>query len=132
MNGDSARRKAGGFTLIEVLLVVAILGMLAAVVVVNLVGKGDDARRETARMSVAGICGALDIYEVNVGKFPASLDGLITDDGSPNWKGPYLKVKTLPVDPWGTPFAYSAGDRTYEVRCAGPDKQMNSQDDLTN
>jgi len=132
MNRHSERRRAGGFTLIEVLLVVAILGMLAAVVVVNLVGKGDDARRETARMSIAGICSAIDLYEVNVGKFPSSLDGLITDDGSPNWKGPYLKVKTLPIDPWGSAFAYSPGDRTYEVRCAGPDKQLNSSDDLTN
>jgi general secretion pathway protein G len=131
MKDDCERRKAGGFTLIEVLLVVAILGMLAAVVVVNLVGKGDDARRETARMSIAGICSAVDLYEVNVGKFPASLDGLVSDDGSPNWKGPYLK-KTVPVDPWGTPFAFSPGERTYEVRCAGPDKQMNSGDDLTN
>jgi len=126
------RKSSGGFTLIEILLVVAIMGTLAAVVAVSLVGRKKDTDREIARQSISGICVAIDLYEVDMGKFPASLDNLLTSDGSPNWKGPYIKSKSLPIDPWGTPFAYSPSDRSYEVRSGGPDQQINSGDDLTN
>jgi len=119
--------------LIEVLLVVAILGILAAVVVVNLGGKRVDAMIKATRVSVAGICTAVDLYEVDTGRYPGSLNALISNDGAPNWNGPYIKSGQIPLDAWGTAFSYSPkGDKAFEVRSAGPDTSMGSADDITN
>jgi general secretion pathway protein G len=123
------RREA--FTLIEVLLVVAILGILAGVVVVNFAGKQKGAMIKATRGSIANICLAIDTYETDTGRFPPSLQSLISNDGAPNWNGPYIRGG-LPNDPWGTPFTYTAkGDSDYEVRSAGPDMAAGSADDIT-
>jgi general secretion pathway protein G len=123
----------GGFTLVEVLLVVAILVTLAAVVVVSVGGRREEAMKGSARASIGGIASALELFEVDTGKFPASLQALVQNDGSPNWRGPYVRGGLLPADPWGTAFSYtSKGDNTYEIRSAGPDRQMGSGDDITN
>lgn len=125
------RRARGGFTLIEVLLVVAILGILATVVVINVGGKQKGAMVKATRASIAAISTALGMYEVENGKYPASLQGLITSSGEPAWNGPYIQGG-LPVDAWNTPFQYTLkGDNGFEVRSAGPDKQMGSEDDIT-
>ncbi len=123
------RHRRGGFTLIELLLVVAILGILAAVVVVNFTGAGDEARRNTTRASIAAIGTAIQAYEVRMGRFPESLDDLTVATDST----PALLDKTKLVDSWGTPFQYKkVGKFEYEVRSAGPDAQLNTEDDLTN
>jgi general secretion pathway protein G len=122
-------RDRSGFTLIEVLLVVAILGILAGVVVVNFAGKGEKARIAAARTTIAAVCTALDAYEVDTGKFPSALTALRDNDGSPNWSGPY--VKSDPVDPWGTVLNYTVGENSYKVISAGPDKSFGTADDLT-
>ena len=129
-SADAAHRNAG-FTLIEVLLVVAILGMLAGVVVVSFRGRDLAARIATTRTSISAICLALDLYEVDNGVLPATLQGLMQGNGEPNWNGPYIRG-ALPVDPWGTAFNYAkVGEKGYEIRSAGPDRQMGSADDIT-
>ncbi len=120
-----------GFTLIEVLLVVAILGILAGVVVVNFSGKGKGARIKATRTSIAAICTAIDMYEVDIGRFPSSLDALAKNDGSANWNGPYLRGG-VPADSWGTPFSYTTEGRGYRVVSGGPDLSIGSGDDITN
>ncbi len=134
MNRNTQERTGGrcGFTLVEVLLVVAILGILATIVVVNVAGKGDEARIKATRASIAGIKTALNMYELDTGRYPSSLDSLITSDGSENWKGPYLDSKVLPPDQWGTPFGYTVQESGFEIRSAGKDKQLGSGDDITN
>jgi general secretion pathway protein G len=129
---DKAIREArAGFTLIEVLLVVAILGILAAVVVVNFGGKGEQARIKTTRASIAAICTAVDLYEVDTGRYPPALKNLVDNDGAQNWHGPYIRGG-VPVDSWGTEFSYALqGDSSYVVRSAGPDTQVGNDDDLT-
>ena len=128
---EERKRNRTGFTLIEVLLVVAILGILAGVVVVNFAGKQKGAMIKATRASIANISLAIDSYETDTGRFPPSLQSLITNDGAANWNGPYIRGG-LPVDPWGTPFGYTPkGDSDYEVRSAGPDMQMGSADDIT-
>jgi general secretion pathway protein G len=120
-----------GFTLVEVLLVVVILGILASVVVVSVGGKQKGAMIKATRASIAAICTAVDLYEVDTGKYPSSLQSLISGSGEPNWNGPYLKGG-LPADAWGTPFAFAMkGDNSYEIRSGGPDKQVGSEDDIT-
>jgi general secretion pathway protein G len=122
-----------GFTLVELLLVVAILGILATIVVVNVSGRREKAMVEATRTSISALCGALDLYEVDTGRFPAALDALMSNDGSPNWMGPYVKGAGMRPDAWGTAFGYKPkSEGGYEVRSAGPDLQMGSDDDITN
>ena len=122
---------SSGFTLIEVLLVVAILGVLAGVVVVKFGGKGQDARIKATRASIAALGTAVDLYEVDTGRYPASLGSLLRGSGEPNWNGPYVKGGT-PTDAWGVEFSYTKkGDNDYVIRSAGPDTQMGSADDVT-
>jgi general secretion pathway protein G len=121
---------ARGFTLIELLLVVAILGILAAVAVVNFGGKQTAAMINATRTSIAAICTAVDMYEIDTGRYPAGLNGLLQSSGEPNWNGPYLKGG-LPADAWATALQFSStSTRTYEIRSAGPDKQMGNEDDI--
>jgi len=123
-------RAHGGFTLIEVLLVVAILGILAAVVVVNVGGRREQAMIDAARTSISALATAVDLYEVDTGRYPSSLQSLLSDDGSPNWHGPYIRGN-LQMDPWGTAFDYkSKGSGDYEIRSAGPDMSLGTEDDL--
>ena len=120
-----------GFTLVELLLVVAILGILATVVVVNFTGKQADAMIQATRGSIANIGVAIDMYEVDTGRLPPGLDALIKSAGEPNWNGPYIRGK-VPVDAWGIDFQYSSqNSKSYEVRSAGPDKTPGNEDDIT-
>ena len=128
---EDPKHGRSGFTLVEMLLVVAIIGILATVVVVNFAGKAKGAMIKATRGSIMHVGLAIDMYENETGRLPPSLQSLISNDGSPNWNGPYIRGG-LPADSWGTPFSYTPrGDNDYEVRSAGPDLQMGSGDDIT-
>jgi len=121
MNMMSRRRGSAvraGFTLIEVLLVVAILGILAGVVVVNFAGKQKKAMIDACRASIQNICTAVDMYEVDTGRFPPNLNALIQSDGSQNWNGPYLRSAIQ--DPWGREFQYTQTGDGYKISSQGP------------
>ena len=121
-----------GFTLVEILLVVAIIGVLATIVAVRFGGQGRGARIKATRASIAAVCTAIDMYEVSTGRYPPSLQSLISNDGSANWEGPYLKGSAAPVDSWATPLSYTLqGDNAYKVTSAGPDLSLGSGDDVT-
>jgi len=124
-------RARGGFTLIEVLLVVAILGILAGIVVVNLSGRQEQAMIRSTRASIAAISTAVDMYEVDTGRFPSGLGALVNDDGAPNWSGPYLKGGRVPQDAWGQAFSFQQSGNTYKVTSGGPDMGIGGADDIT-
>ena len=103
----SARPASGGFTLIELLVVLAILTMLAGLVGPRVLGLLGGAKSKTAAVQIADIEKALEIYKLDVGRFPSTeegLDALVKKPGSANgWSGPYLKGG-VPTDPWGNAY----------------------------
>ncbi len=121
-----------GFTLVEVLLVVVIIGILVAVVMPRLSGRGREAEISAARASIANISLALDMYEIDNGAYPPSLQSLLTKTSEINWRGPYLRTDAIPVDPWGLQFTYSVKDNGFELRSSGPNGTAGDADDVTN
>lgn len=124
------RRKDAGFTLIEILLVVVIIGMLAAVAGMKLTGKMGGAQKNVAKQGLAVIEQAVDLYEVDNGKLPESLQNLMTKGGEINWNGPYLKKAEGLKDPYGTEYQYSKQGNNYTIVSAGPDLNFGSADDI--
>ncbi len=132
-----------GFTMIEVMLVVIIIGILAAMVVPNLSGRGEQARIAAAKTDIeANIMTALDLYELDNGSYPTSEQGLIALLQKPsstpvpeNWNGPYLKKKKIPVDPWGHQYMYVFpgihNTEDFDLSSMGPDG-VQSEDDIIN
>ena len=125
------KNSRAGFTLVEILLVVAILGILAGVAVQKFSGYTKKANIQAARISIGAIKGAVDRYEIDNGIYPASLQALITRGNESNWNGPYLEDKGL-KDPWGNDFTYSVLENSVKIASPGPDGQAGSADDITN
>lgn len=125
-----------GFTLVEMLLVVTIIGILAALVIPRIAGTSNKARITAAMADIkGGIKTALDRYEVENGTYPKSLQDLVTRPGdAKNWNGPYLDE--VPKDPWGQPYVYVYPGRnntsSYDLYSIGPDGQDGTQDDIGN
>ena len=135
--------KNKGFTLVEILLVVVIIGVLAAMVVPNLSGQGKKARISAARVDIeSNLATALDLYELDNGKYPTTEQGLKALIQKPtsapepiNWNGSYLKKKKIPRDPWKKEYIYvSPGIQNpdeYDLSSYGPDG-VESEDDISN
>jgi len=120
-----------GFTLIEMLLVVVIIGILAAVVVPKFTTRSKDAQIAAAKASIESISLAVDMYEVDNGSYPSTLQALITKGSEINWKGPYLKDDSVPQDPWGKEFVYTVKDNGYEIKSYGPNGVEGGGDDIS-
>ncbi len=141
MNADRslARRRRGGFTLIEVLLVLVILVILGAIAAPLYISTQQQANIKAAKAQALNLKSPLNVYRLNTGDFPASLDALYqppADLADPNkWGGPYLE-EPLPPDPWGNEYQYlypgSRNPGTYDVWSMGPDKADGTADDVGN
>jgi len=108
--GPSRSRRAGGFTLIEIMVVIVILGVLAAIAVPRIMSKPDEARVKAAQTEIAQLLQALDLYRLDNQRYPTTEQGLMalatrpaTEPVPANWKA-YLKQ--APADPWGRPYQY--------------------------
>jgi general secretion pathway protein G len=131
-----------GFTLLEIMLVVVIIGMLITVAVVRLGGQTERARLVTARRQIDAYKTALGLYDLDNGLFPTQEQGLNALNASPggttlpNWKGPYLDPPVLRPDPWGHPYIYRyPGQKItsgYDLFSAGPNGVEGDEDDIGN
>jgi general secretion pathway protein G len=133
---------SAAFTLIELLLVITIISVLAAVIVPRFFGRSQEARIVAAKQAVVGSFGiALDMFEQDIGRYPTTEEGLqalIVDPQIRNWRGPYLKSASIPLDPWGSPYRYTwpsqltASETLYDIVSPGPDGAYGNEDDVTN
>lgn len=101
-----------GFTLLELLVVIVILGLLIGLVAPAVLKQLGHAKDSIAKQSIAQIGSVLDLYKLDAGSYPSTQDGLqalITKpEDADNWAGPYLKSNNLPLDPWGHPYFYQS------------------------
>ncbi len=117
----SMHYRARGFTIIELLIVMAILGMLAVMVAPNLFNQAESARRDAVLSQLSSLESALDQYRLDVGRYPDSLQGLVENaSGSDSWNGPYLR-RELPTDPWGNDYQYESDGRDFTLMSYGAD-----------
>ena len=124
----SVAPQARGFTIIELLIVMAILGMLAVMVAPNLFNQADGARRDAAMSQISSIGSALDTHRLDVGEYPDDLLGLMENTtGRSSWNGPYLN-NDVPRDPWGFEFQYSVDGTSYTLMSYGADGREGGED----
>jgi general secretion pathway protein G len=124
---DRTRRDAG-FTLLEILVVVAILGLLIGLVAPAVLRQLGGARVSIARQSIERIGSVLDLYKLDVGSYPTTDEGLAALVSKPAgvdvWNGPYLKADAVPVDPWNRPYIYrdpsERAGHEYDLCSQGP------------
>ena len=106
---DEAGAKPNGFTLVELLVVLAILGLVAAVATPQVLKYLAKAKTDTARIDIKGIGVALDLFLLDTGHYPSEQEGLailVEKPAAGEWHGPYLKSKRVPLDPWGRHYIY--------------------------
>ncbi len=126
------------FTLVEIMLVVVIIGILAALVIPKIAGSSERARVTAATADInGGIKSALGQYEVDNGFYPKSLQDLLQQPANAkNWHGPYFDPPKLPVDPWGNPYIYYFPGKhnpgSYDLLSTGPDGKEGTEDDIGN
>ncbi len=128
------RPREAGFTLIELMIVLFILGLLAALVAPRLMGRVGKAKQKTAQTQIQMLATALDLYHLDVGRYPTEEEGLkalyTKPESLSGWSGPYLD-KAAPKDPWGRDYIYKCpGEHgPYDLSSLGPTGQPGGEGD---
>jgi general secretion pathway protein G len=121
------REQSRGMTLIEILVVLVLLSVIMTVVAGNYIGRGEKAKADAAKIEMGQISQTLDLYKLEIGRYPTTQEGLQALVSAPagvaNWNGPYWKKQAVPKDPWGNEYKYSspAANAPYEIISLGAD-----------
>jgi general secretion pathway protein G len=125
----SARHGERGFTLVEILVVITIIGLIMGLVGPRVLNYLTESKAKAAKIQIESFSSALDLYFLDNGRYPSSSEGLtalVQRPGSTmTWNGPYLKGALVPNDPWGNPYQYRAPGQhgTYDIMSYGADGQ---------
>lgn len=126
---ESAQRTMAGFTLLELLVVLVILGLLASLVGPQVLRHVGSSKTQTAALQIQELGAALDLYRLEVGRYPTTQQGLEAlvkqPSGATNWNGPYLSKNVVRQDPWGNDYKYEApgSHGEYDLYSLGADGQ---------
>lgn len=129
--GSALRDTKGGFTLVELLVVLVILGLVMGLVGPKVLGYLGSSREKTVHLQIESFASALDLFYLDYGRYPTNSEGLQAlvkrPGSSSHWSGPYLKQANIPVDPWGNPYEYHVPGKAgpYSITSAGPDGRGN-------
>ncbi len=128
----SPRGRQAGFTLLELLLVLAILVVIAGIALPNFIGAGKEANIKATQVQLSNLEQAIQMYQIRLNILPETLEAL--RDGPSDaakkakWVAPILNE--IPTDAWENPLEFTVSGNTYEIRSSGPDGQPNSEDDI--
>jgi general secretion pathway protein G len=125
----SRQRQRPGFTLIEILVVVIIIALLATVATVKIGDHITKTKIATTELNIKVLKTAVRLYEMQLGKYPASLDELVIE-GDKDWPGPFIEEEELPKDGWENDFHYEIKGKRVRITSAGPDGKMGTDDDI--
>jgi len=134
-------RRARGMTLIEILVVLVLIGIVMGIVGSNFIGRGEKAKADAAKIDIGQIAQSLDLYKLEVGRYPTTQEGLqaliSAPAGTTNWNGPYWKKSSVPKDPWGNEYKYAAPGQAgaYDITSLGADGKEGGEGvnkDITN
>ena len=123
----SVPRASRGMTLIEILVVLVLIGIVLGIVGGNFIGRGEKAKADAAKIEISQIGQALDLYKLEIGRYPTSSEGLQALVSAPaataNWNGPYWKKAQMPKDPWGNEYRYTSPGQKgpYDIVSLGAD-----------
>lgn len=121
-------------TLIEILVVVTILGIIAGIIGINVIGALEDAKRDTANVQIKNIGDALELYKIKFSRYPTTAEGLQALEKPPEGKKPVMD--SVPKDPWGADYLFvSPGQHNtakFDIQSKGPDGVADTEDDIKN
>jgi general secretion pathway protein G len=126
---DRTRQGEQGFTLVEMLVVIAIIGLIMGLVGPRVLSYLTESKVKAAKIQMQSFASALDLFSLDTGRYPSTAEGLTAlvqrTPGVTNWNGPYLKSGVVPNDPWSHPYVYRApGERNaYDIMSYGSDGQ---------
>ena len=126
--------RQAGMSIIEILIVIALIGTVMAIMVTNLTGRQDEAMKQAAELSMGQLESSLQMYKIDNYRYPTTEQGLSAlvskPSGARRWRGPYTEKNKL-QDPWGNEFSYESDGKTFKIISPGIDGTVGNEDDVT-